>query len=78
MFVSLQARLLGALAVIAAIIAAIAKIFYDGKKAGRNEVINETNAKTMDLTDKFDEIAASRPDLDASLGRLRARSGKPD
>lgn len=71
---ALWLKLIGALVVIGAILAAIAKIFYEGKKAGTAEVVEEVRGTTEAVREKFDHIDAQKPDADAALERLRKRS----
>ena len=68
--VTVTALLAGLGAVIAAIVAAYLK----GARAGRNA---EHIKQVIERDNEFDRIDSQRPDLDASLGRLRDRTGKP-
>lgn len=73
-FLGLKAKLIAGAAVALAVAVFIASLFRAGKKAGRNEVVNDINQSTNQIREKWDAIDNSRPDGDAAIDELRQRA----
>lgn len=67
-------KLIAAGTIALAILAAIGKIFYAGKSAGKAAVVNDINAGAAKTQEKFDAIDAQSPDVDAAVNRLHRRN----
>lgn len=70
----LYGKLQAYLAVAGAIIVAITVAFLKGRKAGKQDIIVATQKETQKVDQKISKVDAQRPDLDASLSRLRKRA----
>lgn len=57
-----------------AFLAVLGSVFLKGRKAGKVAVAEQIRKQNEKLETKFDEIDNRRPDLDASLERLRDRA----
>lgn len=64
----------GYLAIAGAAIAAIGYIYLRGRSAGKADAIEAVRKETDKVKEKWDEIDAREPDLDAALDGLRKRS----
>ncbi len=62
------------LAAAGAIVLVLTLVFTKGRLAGSAAERTKQQSQARKRTEKFNEIDASRPDLDASLGRLRDRA----
>jgi uncharacterized membrane protein YdjX (TVP38/TMEM64 family) len=73
----LYGKLQAYLAVAGAIIVAIAVAFLKGRKSGKEAVVTSINKQERKVNDQITKVDAQRPDLDASLERLRKRAKEP-
>lgn len=68
-------KIYGVIAGMLAVAAAFVAVFLRGEKAGRQNVEIKQAKKNNEIQQKFNEIDAKRPDLDAAIDRLRNRAG---
>ncbi|HEY4202629.1 MAG TPA: hypothetical protein VGM83_18920 [Devosiaceae bacterium] len=71
---AIWARLSVPVLVIAGIAGAALVVLRQARQDGKNEILREQQETRDDLQKHYDQIDAGRPDLDASLGRLRDRA----